>query len=313
MDLSDIAPRRLPMLRWEWKDGETKALIYHGDMLDVLSTMADESVDCVVTSPPYWDDYGVPEQIGLESTLTEYIDMMVRAFREVRRVLRRDGTLWLVLGDCYNRTGRKPGKPSSYNLKARDLIGIPWRVAIALQFDGWWLRTDLIWSRPNQRDAMPDRPSRAHEYVFLLTKEEQYFYDETAACNQSSVWEIARPEHRKTLHAPFPEKLVESCVLAGCPAKGIVLDPFMGSGTTLVVALRLGRSAIGIDIGELYCDIASKRISEQEGLQPKKEENVQLARLLRAAESLPSSASRELQSLPQPDKNRPTRLPDTAS
>jgi len=175
--------------------------VYHGDARAVMAEMEPESVHCVVTSPPYWGlrDYGAPGQLGLEATPEEYVENMVAVFREVRRVLRSDGTVWLNLGDSYanggsdrpgsadgpdvrphDRVNRRPGiaKPAVRNLKPKDLVGIPWRVAFALQADGWYLRSDIIWSKPNPMpESVTDRPTKAHEYLFLLSKSPRYYYD----------------------------------------------------------------------------------------------------------------------------------------
>src|SRR5690606_21352648 len=197
-------------LYWQAYNGDTTQTIYQGDALEVLRSLPSESVHCCVTSPPYWGlrDYGVKGQIGLEPTLQEYIEVLVEVFREVRRVLRPDGTLWLNLGDSYwgsggannnsGITGRRPpdgaakderDNPVSYRarwgrysiLKPKDLIGVPWRVAFALQEDGWYLRSDIVWAKPNPMpESVKDRPTKAHEYVFLLTKNPRYFYDAEA-------------------------------------------------------------------------------------------------------------------------------------
>ncbi len=175
---------------------ESGVTLYHGDCRSVLSQLPNESVDCCVTSPPYWGlrDYGVAEQIGMEKTPDEFVSEMVSVFREVRRVLRNDGTVWLNLGDSYaaNRGYQVPdgkfkdvgnGKPSSVplGLKPKDLVGIPWRVAFALQADGWWLRSDIIWAKPAPMpESVTDRPTRSHEYIFLLSKSETYYYDHEA-------------------------------------------------------------------------------------------------------------------------------------
>ncbi len=179
------------------------ATIYEGDCLDVLPQLPEKSINCCVTSPPYWGlrDYGVEGQLGLEETPDEYVSKMVDVFREVRRVLHDDGTLWLNLGDCFNaynggagpgstisntQTDQRPHLPSGYglrckSLKPKDLIGIPWRVAFALQADGWYLRSDIIWHKPNPMpESIKDRPTRSHEYIFLLSKSRQYYYDHKA-------------------------------------------------------------------------------------------------------------------------------------
>lgn len=169
--------------------------VLHGDCREVLKTLHDESVHCVVTSPPFFNlrDYGVEGQIGLENTLTEYIETMVGVFREIKRVLRKDGTVWLNLGDCYAGAGDRSNGGKGYEhgqgkrnktpdveigLKPKDLIGVPHKVAFALQADGWWLRSDIVWEKPNAMpDSVQDRPTRSHEYIFFLTKSDTYYYD----------------------------------------------------------------------------------------------------------------------------------------
>ena len=199
--------------------------IIHADVLDGLATLPDQSVHCVVTSPPYWGlrDYGVEGQIGLEKTPEEYVTKMVEVFREVRRVLRDDGTVWLNLGDCYNTTPTGSfttssglhgfGTSETYTktvleqytkrhrgdcpgLKQKDMVGIPWRVAFALQADGWYLRSDIIWSKPNPMpESVTDRPTKSHEYVFLLTKKARYFYDTDAVREKYSETYLNDPRH----------------------------------------------------------------------------------------------------------------------
>ena len=382
--------------------------ILQGDSTEVMRGMEPESVHCVVTSPPYWGlrNYGVDGAYGLEPTLDEYIANMVEVFREVRRVLRKDGTLWLNLGDAYAGSGKglngdgshSPGDKQATNvgsltapvkskrmprgegrwgggdsyvpeLKPKDLIGLPWCMAFALRADGWWLRSDIVWAKPNPMpESVTDRPTRAHEYVFLLTKSAKYFYDadavrESAAigtqrhreepyteyqapgqaknhmgkwrnqttkaeqkamgANKRTVWSIATQPYSGAHFATYPEKLVEPCILAGTSERGVcgmtgdpwervvevdgrrgaswhdhvddivdgqsksapaptisrttpawqptcdhdsepvpsvVLDPFCGSGTTGVVALRHGRSFIGIELNPEYIELARKRI-----------------------------------------------------
>lgn len=287
--------------------------------MGVLRGLPDESVYCVVTSPPYWRlrDYGVECQLGQEPTPEEYVEKLVRVFQEVRRVLRKDGTLWLNLGDGYaagghggggkfmemrgtawlNRQNKRGWRSAPVGLKPKDLVGIPWRVAFALQADDWYLRSDIIWSKPNAMpEGVTDRPTKSHEYLFLIAKSKKYFYDmdavrepqktkderhEGASCyrsnhpsawsvrsralhplgkNRRSVWEIATSPHPRSHFAVFPEKLVEPCILAGCPAGGTVLDPFCGSGTVGVVALRHGRRFIGIELNPEYVEMAKRRI-----------------------------------------------------
>lgn len=264
--------------------------IHGGDCREVLASLPAESVNCVVTSPPYWGlrDYGVAGQFGLEATPEEYVANMVAVFREVRRVLLDYGTLWLNLGDSYG--------------EQKQLVGIPWRVAFALQADGWYLRSDIIWSKPNPMpESVTDRPTKAHEYVFLLTKSPRYFYDveavrepnvtvgdrregngrhaydgkwdgtgndgtqqafvtiNPAGRNRRSVWTIATKPYPGAHYAVMPEALVEPCVLAGCPKGGTVLDPFGGSGTVARVANRLSRRAVLIDLNPEYLDQQMKR------------------------------------------------------
>lgn len=360
--------------------------LYGGDCREVLASLPAESVNCVVTSPPYWGlrDYGVAGQLGLEPTPEAYVEAMVGVFREVRRVLRRDGTLWLNLGDSYYRdpargnqedgghAGLSTARTAASAMQSRarglmpekNLVGIPWRVALALQADGWILRCDVIWNKPAlMPSSVRDRPTRSHEYVFLLTRSPRYWYDADAIAepvadssiahwrqnvddqagsgrapgktngrmravggtrrpqairaahlaveagltedhiaairavgitdtgkarvqtgtgrnradvqaladeakealggyyrefltadtrNARSVWTIPVEGYDGDHLAVFPRKLVEPCVKAGCPAGGTVLDPFAGSGTTLLVAQALGRKAVGIDLNPDY-------------------------------------------------------------
>lgn len=378
--------------------------IIPGDALEILRTLPDESVHCIVTSPPYWGlrNYGVEGQLGLEATPEEFTAKMVEIFRECRRVLRSDGTLWLNLGDsyCSSATGsvsdhtirlgggratqreasKRPDKLPP-GLKPKDLIGIPWRVAFALQADGWWLRSDIIWHKPNPMpESVTDRPTRAHEYLFLLTKRARYYYDAEAVKennvstdikkftdngndkqrghgrrhagfngryaeklqseglpngrNRRTVWTVATAPFSEAHFATFPPDLIRPCVLAGCPERccpacgapweritergltahdgktesqyesgttanrlaqlrqaarergaeyangtrtlgfrpscdcgrsdtvpGTVLDPFMGAGTTALVALRAGRRFLGIELNPKYIDMANRRIA----------------------------------------------------
>lgn len=291
-----------------------------GDALERLRTLDADSVHCCVTSPPYYNlrDYGVDGQIGREDTPEEYISRLVAVFREVRRVLRPDGTLWLNIGDSYaTRSGPQPprntrnqfghtakGVPAGY--KYKDLIGIPWMLAFALRSDGWYLRRDIIWHKTNAMpESVQDRCAKAHEYIFLLSKSAHYYFDAAAirepcgtkrnartfrgggaytggrsfrnsACvereshgnstnntrsrNKRSVWSMATGQFKAAHYATFPERLVEPCILAGCPEGGTVLDPFTGSGTTGVVAKRLRRNFVGIEISREYCAMAEGRI-----------------------------------------------------
>ena len=268
--------------------------VIQGDVREVLKTLDDESVQCVVTSPPYWGlrDYGVDDQLGLEATPEEFVENMVDVFREVKRVLRNDGTLWLNLGDTF------------FN---KNLLGMPWRVALALQADGWYLRSDIIWNKPNPMpESVADRPTKSHEYIFLLTKSAKYFYDYEAIKekgeypagtkaakgsakrystdlvnsrppeykvydglrNKRSVWKITTKPYKEAHFATFPEELPETCIKAGTQKGDVVLDIFAGSGTTLRVASKLGRKGIGIELNPEYIKILKKRCKiESESLE----------------------------------------------
>lgn len=322
--------------------------ILQGDCRNVLATLPAASVHCCVTSPPYFGlrDYGVAGQIGLEPTPDAFVAEMVAVFREVRRVLRDDGTLWLNLGDSYaGGGGFSAGAPSTATsksgkygalgglkaggikagngIKAKDLIGIPWRVAFALQADGWWLRSDIIWHKPNPMpESVTDRPTSAHEHIFLFAKSQQYYFDaeavkeraarpdwayesptspgnadrkEDGGCTQRktdkqrghsrrhagfndrwdamshkeqmslgrnirNVWTVATRPFSEAHFATFPHDLIEPCIKAGCPAGGMVLDPFGGAGTTGLVADRLGRDCTLIELNPEYADMARRRI-----------------------------------------------------
>jgi len=344
-----------------------------GDCRELLRAMPADSVNCVVTSPPYWGlrDYGVDGQLGLEATPEEYVATMVDVFREVSRVLRPDGTLWINLGDSYaaGKCGRDDedeaslarrfeafgtGRPKAsrkgadgkarkapQGLKPKDLVGIPWRVAFALQADGWYLRADIVWAKPNPMpESVQDRPAKAHEYMFLLSKSDRYHYDAAAIReqqvapeastpddaarafsrrrqtvidpkqgtlspeaiarrrsgnkerqrrdghggvyghgshqafgvpwedndglrNKRSVWTIATEPYGGAHFATFPRKLVEPAILAGCPAGGVVLDPFGGSGTVGQVAEQLGRQWILLEINPAYAELARERTAQR--------------------------------------------------
>lgn len=348
--------------------------ILHGNCLEVLKTLEDESVDCCVTSPPYWGlrDYGDPGQewpaveyspmagipaisippstdpLGLENSPEAYIAHLVAIFREVRRVLKKEGTLWLNIGDSYSSGGhgghakganfhghgersgdRVPRKTPG--LKPKNLVGVPWRLALALQADGWYLRQDIIWHKPNPMpESVKDRCTKAHEYIFLLSKSPRYHFDQaeikepgvtpkhhscnsfdrenaknsdlnnpnqqysshrprhpiggkkygnndddlhrtksgneyisTGMRNKRSVWSVTTKPFKEAHYAVFPPDLVEPCILAGCPHGGIVLDPFIGAGTTALVALCNGRKFIGIELMEKNIEIANKRLTSE--------------------------------------------------
>jgi len=182
---------------------------------------------------------------------------MVEVFREVKRVLKKDGTVWLNIGDSYASSG---GRQPEGGLKYKDLVGIPWRVAFALQGDGWYLRSDIIWHKPNPMpESVKDRPTKSHEYIFLLTKSKKYYYDHEAIKGKRSVWPINTKSYKGAHFATFPEEIPEVCIKAGTKLGDLVLDPFVGSGTTCAVASRLGRNSIGIELNEEYFKLARKR------------------------------------------------------
>ena len=268
--------------------------------MEQLQSLPPEVIDCVVTSPPYFQqrDYSGDLQVGHEGTPEEYIERLVEIFAECHRIMKPSGSLWMVLGDKYHKG---------------QLLGMPWRIALALVDFGWILRSDVIWHKPNAMpSAVKTRPTTDHEYVFLLTKSAQYYYDADAirephvtfsdksrmrggrkhfnqrdgtpeqgkngghpnlhngrwdqafhpkGRNKRTVWSIPLSKFREAHFAVFPESLVETCLLAGCPPEGIALDPFLGSGTTAVVAQRLERQYVGIDCVEEYCQMARKRLS----------------------------------------------------
>jgi DNA modification methylase len=327
-------------MEYDLLDGRVKLI--HADSFKGIP-LPDESVNCCVTSPPYWGlrDYGVAGQLGLEATPMEYIDRMVDVFREVRRVLQDAGTLWLNIGDSYANDGKWGGTTGGKHvsalhgepvgrgkrhtgLKPKDMVGIPWMLAFALRSDGWYLRQDIIWSKPNPMpESVRDRCTKSHEYIFLLSKSQKYYYDSEAIQedavstelkkftdggkdkqrghgrrhagfngryaeklaeegvpkkrNRRDVWNVATQGYSEAHFATFPPKLVEPCVLAGCPVEGVVLDPFGGSGTTGRVAVDHGRRAVLLDINYTdqpgsYLEMARNRILAPEKL-PKKKKN----------------------------------------
>lgn len=311
---------------------------------NVLNTpwpIPDNSVDCCITSPPYWGlrDYGVDGQLGLEKTPEEFIERMVRVFEEVKRVLKPDGTCWVNIGDSYSKSG------SGY--KPKDLVGVPWMLAFALRSAGWYLRTDIIWAKKNcMPESVTDRPTRSHEFIFLLTKSAKYYYDHeaikepsiydvdgtgtaarksrqavenkslpgdnkngirpagfkdaskmngkhsekqrghsrrhngfndrwdkmtheqqcTGMRNKRDVWWVSPAQFPEAHFATFPEELITPCVLAGCPKDGVILDHFMGAGTTGLVALSHGRNFIGLELNPEYIRIANRRLKEKHGM-----------------------------------------------
>lgn len=267
--------------------GAEPVKIIVGDTRHELRKLPSSVFHCCVTSPPYWGlrDYGCEAQIGAEPTLDAYVASLVEVFRDVRRVLREDGTLWLNLGDAYtsgNRTWRdtdkkNPARAMSYRpptpkgLKPKDLIGVPWRLAFALQADGWYLRSDIIWYKPNcQPESVKDRPTQSHEYIFLLSKSQDYHYDGHAIRelakdgktlrNRRTVWDIHTEPYTGAHFAVFPKALVRRCILAGSPSGGWVLDPFFGSGTVGAVCVEERRQCVGIELKDEYALLARDRL-----------------------------------------------------
>lgn len=316
--------------------------IINKNCLSGLANLPDNSIDCCVTSPPYYGlrDYGTDEQIGLEETPAEFVETLVKVFEEVRRVLTPKGTLWLNLGDSYAGSGMgaanypetaskkqktnvgsgtvKGRAGNKYGLKQKDLIGIPWMVAFALRSAGWYLRQDIIWHKPNPMpESVTDRCTKSHEYIFLLSKSAKYYYDHEAifeqanydgrkdtvmkgsqkyangyfptdvqtqsiakrgherrvnkiedmpARNKRSVWTVTTKPFSEAHFATFPEDLILDCIKAGCPEGGVVLDPFMGAGTTALVSRKLNRNYIGFELNPEYIKIAEKRLRNELGI-----------------------------------------------
>ena len=284
-----------------------KNKVYLGDSLETIKTFPDKSIDCVVTSPPYYGlrDYGVDGQIGLEETPEEYIDKLVSLFREIRRCLKDEGTCWVNLGDSYSgncsrtskgRAGMGAEREGVFTkgggLPPKNLIGIPWRFAFAMQADGWILRQDIIWHKPNPiPESVTDRCTKAHEYIFLFSKQEKYYFDaqsiqeecvdeaysnrqntgEEAGLkdvvyttrNKRDVWSVCVKPNKEAHFATYPPELITPCILAGCPEQGIVLDPFMGSGTTGIVARTFNRNYVGCELNPEYHKMSERRIWDE--------------------------------------------------
>lgn len=272
-----------------WPTAKKPLVVLPGDTREVIRQLPDNSFQCVVTSPPYWGvrDYGVEGQIGAEKDLQEYIQTLAGVFREVRRVLKPDGTFWLNIGNTYTSGGRKwrqedeknKGRAMSYRpptppgLKKKDLIGVAWLLAMECQRDGWYLRNDIIWYKPNcQPESVKDRFTIAHEYLFMFSKSEHYFFNQDAIKertkdgnglkNRRTVWSINTEPCPAAHFAVFPRALVRPCLLAGSRNDDVVLDPFYGAGTVGIVAIELGRRCVGIELKGDYIDIAHKRTSE---------------------------------------------------
>ena len=325
--------KQINILCYHYRNYESWLKLLCGNALTELKKLPDESVNMCVTSPPYWKqrDYGVIGQIGQEDTIEEYIQNLVCIFAEVKRILKKDGTLWLVIGDCYNGSHKGSGffktdwQQSKQNtnvgsiylhgkkhisikvegLKSKDLIIIPARVAIALQKNGWWIRNDIIWYKPNtMTESVKDRCTNSHEYVWLCTKSKYYYYDIDAirepylydgrkatqyggskkyqkagiqnlsragrerwtnkkGKNKRDVWFVNTKAFPDAHYAVFPEKLIEPCILAGCPEGGTVLDPFIGSGTTAVICKKLNRKCVGIDLSYDNIKMTRRRLNEK--------------------------------------------------
>lgn len=260
--------------------------IIHGDSRKELAKLDSDIFQCCITSPPYWGlrDYGIDGQIGAESKLEDYISDLIHIFAEVRRVMAEDGTLWLNIGDSYTSGGRawrdsdkkNPARGMDYRaptpdgLKPKDLIGVPWRVAFALQADGWYLRSDIIWHKNNGLpESVKDRPARVHEFVFLFSKSERYAYNcdavkEKAATgskrNCRSVWTINTEPYKGAHFATFPRELVARCLTASTNEGALVLDPFFGSGTVGEVCQLYDRQFVGIELNAEYIKLAERRL-----------------------------------------------------
>ena len=262
-------------------------LLICGDAQRALRLLPSESIQTVVTSPPYWSlrDYQVADQIGRDDSLGSYIRSLVGAFGELRRVLRPDGAVWLNVGDSYTSGNRRYRAPDRKNraramevrprtpkgLKPKDLIGVPWRLAFALQDAGWWVRSEIIWYKPNAHpESVRDRPTKAHETVFLLSKEQDYYYDGAAVSGPNgrrlrNVWEIPteplkRANGQDDHPAMMPLSLARRCVAITSKKKDVVLDPYAGSGTTLLAAQELGRQWVGIELNPSFVDLIERRL-----------------------------------------------------
>jgi DNA modification methylase len=275
-----------PLDRNELQIGDTRLLI--GDCRKLLPELESESVQCCITSPPYWGlrDYEHPDQLGCEASPGEYVAHLVAIFREVRRILRPDGTLWLNIGDGYARNGgtgrhgpnarvgntrkliqkRNCRVPDCWGLKDRDLLGLPWRVAFALQEDGWILRSHIVWIKKTPMpESVRNRPSRATEDIFLLAKQARYFYDnqavrESSGANLKNYWLLGSESSTSSHPAAFPKELARRCILLATRPGDVILDPFAGSGTTALAAQELSRKCILIELNTAYARAASRRI-----------------------------------------------------
>ena len=265
-----------------------QSTVFQGDAEKLLERLPSRFIRCCVTSPPYWGlrDYGAHGQIGAEDDPRNYVERLVAVFEQIRRILTDDGTFWLNIGDSYtsgNRGYRVPDRKNpiramSYRaktpegLKPKDLVGIPWRLVFALQEAGWYLRSDIIWEKPNcMPESVKDRPTRCHEYIFLLSKSQRYYYDfrsvrEGNGRNRRTVWSIPTEPFSGAHFATFPPKLIEPCILGGSELGDWILDPFFGSGTVGVVCEQQRRNYVGIELNPEYVGLAVKRIRRTERL-----------------------------------------------
>ena len=270
-------------------DSLSRPVLVAGDAAEALGLLPSCSVQTVVTSPPYWSlrDYEIAEQIGCDDGLAEYVKSIVVTFDALRRVLVEDGTVWLNVGDSYtsgNRKYRAPDRknraramsvrpPTPAGLKPKDLIGVPWRLAFALQDAGWWVRSEVIWYKPNAHpESVQDRPTKSHESVFLLSKNQDYYYDVSAVRGPNgrrlrTMWDIntePRPRDAGGVAehpAVMPMTLAHRCIRITSRPGDVVLDPYAGSGTTLLAAQELGRNWVGIELKREYVDLIERRLA----------------------------------------------------
>ena len=288
MEISETIQFEDGVLGWKGHAHGKDWTLFCGDAVESLRHLEDESVECIITSPPYYSlrDYGVEGQIGLEDTVNEYVDSLCNVTNELYRVLKKDGLFFLNLGDTYySGKGASHGKDSKShkrrfglrpvdksgglgaNIERKSIIGIPWRVAIQMTTRRWVLRAPIIWHRDKVLpESVKDRPRRSYEYIFMFAKDRKYFFNRQPLLDKQideDVWTIAaRPSGTEIDTAPYPDELVSRCLSIGCPVEGTVLDPFVGSGTTMAVALKNGRNAIGIDISRTFCDYILEHLEE---------------------------------------------------
>lgn len=267
----------------------SKQFVVSGDSRSLRNTVPSSSVQCIVTSPPYWGlrSYGDPHEIGAESSLELYLDSISEVFLQCHEALRDDGTLWVIIGDCYtsgNRKYRHPDKKHAARamvsrplnppgLKNKDLIGLPWRVAFRLQADGWYLRSSVIWHKTNPMpESVLDRPHQGHEHVFLFSKSEKYYFDKGGLARANSPFDATRTVWSTSVNsglaghsAPFPPDLVRPCLLSSTVPGDVVFDPFAGSGTVGLACQHLNRNFFGIELVEANVRLASARLSPLQG------------------------------------------------